>query len=417
MHSSAHTNYRNRIVGAVCEGHGVSRFRLMPTSTQAAALSQHCGQARYVWNLAVEQHNYWRRGGRSAPSYLEQARQLTDARAASDWLRAGSQMVQQQALRDFSQAMSNYFAGTHRRPSWRKAGRDEGFRIVSLRAGHVRRLSRKVGAVRIPKVGWVRFRWSRRPPYAKSYRVTLDRSKRWHIAFASVPATIPSPQNGRIVGIDRGVVVSIALSTGTLSHAPAASPAEARRLLKLQRRISRAKPGSKRRERIKNAIARMLARQVDRRRDWIEKATTALARSFDIIRVEDLRVRDMTRSARGTKQRPGVGVRRKASLNRRILASGWGQLVRRLQEKAPGRVEKVRAAYTSQTCHSCGHVAAESRKSQAVFKCVACGHTANADINAARNIAAGHAVTARGGQPVGGPANREPHHATSPVNC
>jgi putative transposase len=102
---------------------------------------------------------------------------------------------------------------------------------------------------------------------------------------------------------------------------------------------------------------------------------------------------------------------RKAGLNREILASGWGILVKRLEQKAPGRVMKINPAYTSQRCSACGHVACENRKSQAVFACTACGYTGNADVNAARNIAAGHAVTARGGLPLGKPANREPQPA------
>lgn len=69
-------------------------------------------------------------------------------------------MVQQQALRDFDQAMRNFYGGTHRRPSWRKAGRDEGFRIVAIKPEHMRRLNRRTGQVWIPKAGWVRFRWS-----------------------------------------------------------------------------------------------------------------------------------------------------------------------------------------------------------------------------------------------------------------
>jgi putative transposase len=113
----------------------------------------------------------------------------------------------------------------------------------------------------------------------------------------------------------------------------------------------------------------------------------------------------------GTIDEPGRGVRAKAGLNREILASGWGILVRRLEEKAPGRVEKINPAHTSQRCSACGHVAGENRKSQAVFACTACRYTANADVNAATNIAAGHAVTARGGLPLGGPVNREPQPA------
>ncbi len=257
----------------------MSRYRLVPSPAQEAVLREHCGHARYVWNLAVEQHRHWRPGRRSAPGYLEQCRQLTAARAEHPWLAPGSQIVQQQALRDFAQATANYLGGTHDRPSWRKAGRDEGFRIVAVRPGHVRRLSRRVGEVRVPKAGWVRFRWSRAvPPEVKSYRVTLDRAGRWQ----------------------------------------------------------------------------------------------------------------------------------KAGLNREILRSGWGLLARRLEDKAPGRVEKVRPAFTSQRCSACGHVDAESRESQARFVCTACGFADHADVNAARNIAAGHAVTARGGDGVARPVNREP---------
>jgi putative transposase len=155
-------------------------------------------------------------------------------------------------------------------------------------------------------------------------------------------------------------------------------------------------------------IARLLAREMDRRKDWAEKASTDIARRFDVIRVEDLKIGNMTRSARGTADTPGRNVRQKAGLNREILRSGWGLLVRRLEEKAPGRVEKINPHYTSQRCSACRHVHAKSRESQARFACTACGFTLNADVNAARNIAAGHAVNARGGVRDAGPVNREP---------
>ena len=387
----------------------MSRYRLVPSPAQEAVLREHCGHARYVWNLAVEQHRHWRLGRKSAPGYLEQCRQLTAARAEHPWLAAGSQVVQQQALRDFAQAMANYLGGTHDRPSWRKAGRDEGFRIVAVRPGHVRRLSRRVGEVRVPKAGWVRFRWSRPvPPEVKSYRVTLDRAGRWHIAFAVIPEPIAGPGNGQTVGIDRGVAVSAALSTGELLTAPGLSARRNKRLRRLQRRLARAKRGSNRRAGVKLTVARLRAREADARKDWAEKASTDIARRFDMIRVEDLRIRSMTRSAKGTAGAPGQNVRQKAGLNREILRSGWGLLARRLEDKAPGRMEKIRPAFTSQRCSACGHVDAESRESQARFVCTTCGFADHADVNAARNIAAGHAVTARGGDGVARPVNREP---------
>ncbi len=266
-------------------------------------------------------------------------------------------IVQQQALRDFSQAMANYIAGTHGRPTWRKAGWDEGFRVVALRPGQVRRLNRHWGQVLVPKAGWVRFRWSRAVPHARSYRVRLDRAGRWHIAFAAIPQPVEGPGTGDVMGVDRGAAVSAALSTGEMLTCPRLSPGRQRRLRRLQCKLARARRGSNRRARVRSAIARLKSREADARKDWAEKLPTDLARRFDVICVEDLRVQNMTR------------------------------------------------------CSACGHVASENRKSQAVFACTACGFACNADVSAARNIAAGHAVTAREGPPPGRPVNREPQLA------
>src|SRR6202167_134187 len=289
------------------------RYRLNPTPAQEAVLRDHCGHARYIWDLAVEQHSHWHPGRASAPGYLEQCRQLTAARAGHPCLPAGSQTVQQQALRDFTQAMAAFFdpASPATRPSWRKAGRDEGFRIVGRgRQWDVRGVSRHVGEIWVPKAGWVRFRWSRTvPPDAKSYRVTLDRTGRWHVAFAVMPAPVPAPGNGQTVGIDRGVAVSAALSTGQPLHCPALTARERIRLRRLQRKLARAKRESNRRGRVKHAIARLRARERDRRKDWAEKTSTGIARGFDVIRVEDLKITNMTRSAKGTRENQGRNVR------------------------------------------------------------------------------------------------------------
>jgi putative transposase len=372
-------------------------------------MAEHCRDARFVWNLAVEQQLHWQ-PGRQAPGYNEQCAQLTAARAEYKWLAAGSQTVQQQALRDFAHAMRNFFNGSHRRPTWRKAGRHEGFRQVGFKPRHLKRLSRRYGQVWIPKVGWVRFQWTRDiPDTVKSYRITRERSGRWHIAFAAIPESVPGPGDGSVVGIDRGVAVSVALSTGELLRAPSLRANETKRLRRLQQRLARARRGSHRRARTKRAIARLRARETDRRRDWVEKTTTDIARRFDTIRVEDLDVRAMTRSARGCGGWPGVNVAQKRGLNREIHRQGWGRLVARLKHKAAGRLESVPAAYTSQRCSQCGHVAPENRKSQAVFQCLVCSAgPCNADVNAARNIAAGRAVTARGDLGASRSANREP---------
>ncbi|HET6738669.1 MAG TPA: transposase [Kribbella sp.] len=393
----------------------VSRYRLVPTPTQLPGLVEHCRHARYVWNLGLEQRLMWRPDRPGTPGYAAQSAQLTEARAAEHWLRNGSQTVQQQALRDLDQAWHSFFAGTHGRPTWRREGVHEGFRIVGPQAQRMERLNRKWGRVLVPKVGWVKFRLTRKLPEAKSYRVTRDRAGRWHVAFAVIPEPIPAPRNGAVAGVDRGVTVSAALSTGELLSCPGLSAQEQRRIKNLQRKLARAKPGSNRRGKIRAAIARVKARETDRRKNWIEYTSTDLARRFDVIGVEDLRIRNLTKSARRTGKAPGRNVRQKAGLNRAILAQGWGKLVERLEHKAPGRVEKVHPAYTSQTCSACGHIASENRENQAVFRCVACRYEANADVNAAVNIArstaAGRAVNARGETAVLVSGKREPQHA------
>lgn len=402
----------------------MARFRLYPAPGQEILLLESCGHARFAWNLGLEQRMMYRPGRGPTPGFAEQCRQLTEARAAESWLAAGSQTVQQQALRDLDQAWRNFFGGTHRRPTWRKRGQNEGFRIVGGQALRVRQDNRRWSSVLIPKVGWVPFRRSRAIPDAKSYRVTLDRSGRWHVAFAVIPDPIAAPGTGEVVGIDRGVKAAVALSTGEMSSPAGLRPKEAERLLRLERKSARqrvrGKPASNRLKRTYASIARIKAREADRRKDWAEKTSTDLARRFDVIRVEDLKVASMTRSAKGTTGKPGRNVRQKAGLNRGILAAGWTMIVTRLEQKAPGRVEKVNPAYTSQTCHSCGHVAPESRQSQSVFRCVACGHQDNADVNAARNIAGRRTA---GGQPVAARGDRvksarsvkrEPQHARLP---
>jgi putative transposase len=365
------------------------RYRLLPSDAQEEGLRSHCVHTRYVWNLALEQANCWRRHLGPTPGNGERMRQLTEARRSS-WLAEGCAQIQQQALRDFDQGMRNWWAGTHRRPTWRRKGVHEGFRVVQADREPPQRLNRHFGQMAIPKVGWVRFRLTRPlPKRFKSFRVTCDRAGRWHVAFALKPDPVEGPGDGSVVGIDRGVVIPYQCSDGRAFDVPALTVAEAKRERRLEQQIAKRAPGSGRRERSRLQLARLKAREADRRKDAIEKATTELARTVDLIRLEDLRVKTMTRSAKGTLEAPGHNVRQKARLNRSILAQGWSVFARRLGDKAPGRVELVPAAHTSQECPQCHHVDKNNRKSQALFACVGCGLVANADLVGAINIARG----------------------------
>lgn len=378
----------------------------MPAPVQVPMLQRHCSDVRFVWNVALEQANYYR-PGRPTPGLLERARQLAQARSGT-WLGEGSSTVQQQALRDFDQAMQNWWRGSHGRPRWRKAGINEGFCVRDV---VIKRLNKRWATVGVPKLGPVRFKLSR--PLPATYgmgRVTLDRSGRWHVSFnAPAPAFKRTP-TGAVVGLDMGVVTTVTTSDAQrLAMQVLLTSGESQEKRRLQRRFSRQQKDSKRRAKTKYQIARLATREADRRKDWIEKMTTSLVRDYDFIAIEDLKVKNMLRSAKGTLQAPGKMVRQKAGLNRSISSQAWGLFRQRLSDKAanatnpdgslrPVELMPVNPAYTSQRCSSCGHTCANNRESQAVFDCRSCGHKTNADVNAAMNIlAAGLAVTARGG--------------------
>ncbi|WP_461058441.1 RNA-guided endonuclease InsQ/TnpB family protein [Streptomyces pseudoechinosporeus] len=391
----------------------MSRFRMYPTRAQEEQMLLHCAHARYVWNLAVEQHSHWRKGRKAAPGFAEQCRQLTEARRENAWLREGNADVQQQALKDFTKAKNARFTSGFGEPTWRRKFVHEGFRVIGTdrmpesegdgspklnaktgkqvmgRSVVVQKLNRRWAQVRVPGCGWVRFRLTRAEvPAAKTFRVTY-RNGQWHIAFAAIPEPIAAPATGEVIGIDRGVTITAALSDGRTLNCPQLTVKERAQIRKHQRRAARAEKGSPEKSAAYAKVARLKAREADRRKDWCEKTSTMLARTCDLIRFEKLNIKNMTRSAKGTVAEPGTSVRQKAGLNRAILAQGWGLLRQRTEHKAPGRVEDVPAPYTSLRCSACGWIEKNSRKSQAEFVCVSCGFTCNADTNAATNVAAG----------------------------
>lgn len=343
------------------------RYRLYPSDGQAAGCERHCADARFVWNLALEQTNCWRPGRGPTPGHAQRMRQLAEARRCS-WLGDGSSSVQQQALRDFGQALRNWWAGTHRRPTWRKRGVHDGFCIRDV---SVRHISRKWAEVHVPKVGWTRFRLTRPLGPHGQARVTKDRAGRWHVSFAAPQPGIPRQPGGGAVGVDLGVAHTITTSAGHQENIPGLHPPQERRLIRLQRQLARQQKGSHRRARTKHAIAVLHARAADRRRDWAEKTSTRLVADYDLVAFEHLRVNNMLRSARGTIENPGRNVRAKAGLNRRIAASAWatlgphppqGRRVGRMRS-GPGRPERHEPGMLRLPAHHDGEPAQPSRVS------------------------------------------------------
>jgi len=221
---------------------------------------------------------------------------------------------------------------------------------------------------------------------------------KWYGSFlikTQLPRTEPAPA-GTAVGVDLGVAKYAALSNGQHYEPVASFDADMEKLAKLQRQLSRMEgPVKGKRKASKNwlkqraKVDKQYRRIANRRRDHAENITKDLASNYQIIAIEDLKVKNMTASAKGDTENPGKNVAQKSGLNRSLLNGGFHMFRTRLEAKAAARngvVVPVNPAYTSQTCPACGHVAKENRPDQATFLCVNCGHTDNADVNAARNI-------------------------------
>ena len=362
------------------------RFKLCPTAEQEALFRHFAGVCRLVYNLALEQRATWGRTHRLG--YVQQAAELTRLRAEYDWIRAVYVSCQQQALRDLDQAFANFFSGRVRYPTPRKKGVNDTFRFPG-REVETRSLNGKWSAVRLPKIGWVKFRDTRGIRGDVKNVTVSGGADGWHISFAC-EIEHDAPQNFRpVIGIDRGVANTLALSTGEMLSVPASLDRIEAAKRRAQRTLSRRKRGSRRYARQRQRIARLQARTGRIRRDFHHRAALDMARRFGVVVLEDLRIRNMTASASGTLADPGRMVRQKAGLNRSILAQGWGTfdlILSYKMEERGGRVVKIDPAYTSQTCSDCGAVDARSRKNQASFACVQCGHRDHADSNAAKNI-------------------------------
>jgi transposase len=389
------------------------RYRLDLGPEQADYAARVASICRAVWNAALEQRRAAAKQRHSQPpSYASQCRELAEAKHTEAWLVEAPSHCLQQTLRDLGQLCAQHGVW---RVHWRSKRRwMPAFRFPDpTHIGTVRRLGRNAGEVRLPKLGTVRFRWSR-PLNGTIRNVTIQHDRyHWFIAFCVDDGQVERrPNELPPVGVDRGVVVPVATSDGECFSGLGMRPRRQRRLAHLQRRLARQQMGSNRRRRTVRAIGRLYEHVRDGRLDFCHQTSHALTTTHGLIVIEDLHVRAMTTSASGTVEQPGTRVRQKAGLNRSVLDKAWGQLCTTLEwhgRKTGCSIMAVPAAFTSQTCSICGHCAGESRKSQADFHRIACGYQMNADVNAARVIlAAGLAASGRGGFRVAGPVKRQP---------
>lgn len=380
------------------------KFRLEPTPEQSQRLRQLCGCARFVWNLGLAETKRIPGSGEKLPSAFELNRMLTVWKKMPEhiFLQDAYTDNLQQKLKDLHAAWKRCFDKklAAKAPVWKRKneGRDS-IRFVNFEK-YCRLENRRV---KLPSgLGWVKFRQSQRVN-GKIKNATISQlAGQWYISFqVEVETAEPNHTSTTIVGLDAGVTKLATLSDGTVYQPVNSFKASQRRLATLQRQLSRKVRFSSNWQKQKRKVQRLHSHIANIRRDYLHKVTSEISKNHAMIVIEDLKVSNMSKSAKGTAEQHGRNVKAKSGLNRSILDQGWYEMRRQLEYKQlwrGGQVLAVPPAYTSQRCACCGHTAKENRLSQSKFVCQACGYTANADVNGARNIlAAGHVVLACGG--------------------
>ncbi|MFZ3493881.1 RNA-guided endonuclease InsQ/TnpB family protein [Streptomyces sp. 5.8] len=382
------------------------RSRLALSPSQALKSDGQAHAARTMWNLL---HAWWQMMPKDKRTVANADAAIRQAREDIGFLAVLPAQAAQAVLKTYVQAWKNCWDGRADAPNFK--GRFRTVMSVDIPQGrdlNITRVHRRWGMANLPKIGRVRFRWTKDLPVGRhanaENRITGARLVKdalgWHIAFRVQALEVqPEPHQGPEVGIDVGVTVPIALSDGTTkTHGEWLTDREKAKLLRLEQRAAQRKqhhkPGeqaSRRLHRTYDQIAGLRAKAKRRALDWQHLTTTTIARTYGTIVVEALAITNMVKSARGTVDQPGRNVAQKSGLNRSISGEAWGRTVTMLTYKTArngGTLYKVPASGTSQRCSECGLTTPGSRESQAVFVCKNpdCGWSGNADHNAARNV-------------------------------
>ena len=367
------------------------QFELIPNGQQALLMRRFAGACRFVFNkaLALQQSNH--ADGRKYIGYFDMAKHLTAWRNSPDtpWLKDAPVHPLQQALKDLDRAYRNFFEKRAAFPRFKRKGIRESFRYPDPKQF---KLDTANARIFLPKLGWMRLRLSRQV-MGELRNITVSlRTGRWYVSIQTErEVEQPIPYGSKATGIDVGVKRFATFSDGSFLAPLNSFRQHELRLARYQRRMARKVKGSKNWNKAKKKVQRVHAEIANVRKDFLHKATSAISQQYALVILEDLKVRNMSKSAKGSADAPGNKVRAKSGLNKSILDQGWFEFRRQLEYKMQwqgGWLVTVDPRNTSRTCPVCGHVSADNRTTQAKFACVSCGHQAHADVVGAVNILA-----------------------------
>ena len=372
------------------------KFQLKANLSQTRQMRRFAGACRFVFNqaLALQKANY--EAGNKKLSYADLCAELLTLKLSNPWLGESPSQTLQQSLKDLERSYTNFFAKRADFPRFKKKGLSSSFRFPQGC-----KLDQANNRIFLPKLGWIHYRNSREV-LGEVKNVTVSHScGHWYISVQTERevSDVIHPSTSAI-GVDMGIAQFATLSNGHVFAAVNSFKQKQKQLARYQRAFSRKVKFSQNWKKQKSKIGRLHQTIANIRKDYLHKTTTIISQNHAMIVIEDLQVKNMSKSARGNLNKPGRHVKAKSGLNRSILDQGWFEFRRQIEYKQVwrgGNVLAVPPQYTSQRCSCCGTVSKENRQSQAKFACIACGYQANADVNAAMNIlAAGHAVLACG---------------------
>ncbi len=364
------------------------KFRLKTNKDIEAKLNRYCGSARFLWNKSLAMNLERLENKQPILWYTELAFWLTLWKRSEEYsfLQECPSQVLQQKLRDLERAFKDSFDRSQslkRIPVFKKKGSQDSIRFPQGFTIDNRRIF-------LPKIGWISFYKSCHIDGRIKNITVTSRGGEWY-ASIQVEQMIETVKHtsGTEIGIDAGIKCFAAFSDGTMALGVNSFRRHEDALAREQRKLSRKKKGSGNWKKQKRKISKLHHTIANVRSDFLHKLSTEICKNHARVYVEGLNIRGMSSSARGSIQEPGRNIRAKSGLNKSILDQGWYEFKRQLGYKLSwkgGELVEVDYRYTSQTCSCCGHRAKENRPSQAVFKCLYCGHEQNADVNAARNI-------------------------------
>jgi putative transposase len=386
------------------------KFELMPNGEQQRKMRRFAGACRFVYNRALAwQKAQYEKDPSNKFSYTVLQNQLPGLKQipTTAWLKESPSQILRGALRNLETSYKNFFAKRSDFPKFKKKGMGDSFRYPQGC-----KLEQENNRLFLPKLGWVRYRNSR-AVLGEIKNITISQSNgKWYASIQTEREVEQTAHlNNTLVGVDMGVSKFATLSTGEIFPPVNSFRAKQARLACYQRAMSRKTKFSKNWLKAKRKISKIHSTIANIRRDYLHKTSAAISKNHAVIVIEDLQVRNMSKSAQGSSEKNGRNVKAKSGLNKSILDQGWFEFRRQLEYKQAwlsGQVIAVPPQYTSQRCACCGHTAKDNRLTQSKFACLACGYTANADHNAAQNIlAAGLAVIACGEVVLSGPSVKQ----------